>query len=153
MNKNLKHTEETAALKERMRLLFLRGEHDTKVIAAMANRAESTVYRWIKEWERRYPDQIKIEEEIKANVSKALNNALKRFNEHPEDAPALQSVVSLLKQHQQIYEPAKELNNHIIIFLDQSVCYCIETNNTALLKLLQPEVEDLGEYLRRKNNG
>lgn len=148
-----KHNEETIKLKERMRLLYLRGERNQDVLAAKAGRAVSTVYKWIKEWEKKYPDQIKTEEEIKGNISMALNVALKRFIKSPEDAPALQSVASLLKQHQKLYEPAKELNNYIIRFLDQIITYCIDTNNEDLREMLQPETEDMAEYLRRKNNG
>jgi len=151
--KNLKHSKKEIEIKERMRLLWLGGEKDPQVLAVMAQRAQSTVYRWMKEWERKYSDQTKLLEEIKVNVGKALNEALKRFSENPEDAPALQSVVSLLKQFQQSNEPSKQWNDHLIKFLDLEVMYCIETNNDVLLKAFQPEVEDLAEYIRRKNNG
>lgn len=149
----LQHNKDTIRIKEQTRLRYLRGERDVEVLAARAGRSDKTVYRWIKEWEKKYPDEIKVEKEIKSNISKALNTALKEFIKDPTNGPALQSVASLLKQHQQIYEPSKELNNYIILFLDQLITYCIDTNNEELRKMLQPEVEDLADYLRKKNNG
>jgi len=149
----MKHTEETIAIKERMRNLWLGGETNPEVLAAKAGRALGTVYRWITEWKKKYPDEIKLEEKIKGNVAKALNVALEEFIKKPTEGLALQSLASLLKQYMQRYEPSKELNNHIIIFLDQLISYCIDTNNEELRTLLQPEIEDMAEYLRRKNNG
>ncbi len=114
--------------------------------------AEITVKKWIKtgHWEDLFREEHKLDREIKLARKKALIQALREYAKNPADT-ALQSLVSLIKHDQREQEPAKELNDYIVRFLDQTTDYMIEKGHESLLKLFQEIVLDLAEYLRVKN--
>jgi hypothetical protein len=75
---------------------------------------------------------------------------LREYAKFPADT-ALQSLVNLIKQDQKDSEPAKELNDYIVRFMDQSTDFMIEKGYETLLKQYQAIVLDLAEYLRQRN--
>jgi transcription elongation factor GreA-like protein len=138
--------------KENCQETFLGGKTDPTELALIFGVSEITVRKWIKSghWEELAQEERRLDHDIKLARKKALIQALREYSKNPADT-ALQSLVSLIKHDQRENEPAKELNDYIIRFLDQSTDYMIEKGHETLLKSFQEILLDLAEYLRLKN--
>ncbi|MCB5262570.1 MAG: hypothetical protein LHW64_06820 [Candidatus Cloacimonetes bacterium] len=132
--------------------LFIGGKTCPKELASTVGCSPITVARWIKagKWDKLESEERKLDRDISIARRKALITALKAYAESPADT-ALQSLVSLIRQEQKREEPAKELCNYIVKFLDQATDFMIEKEHTALLKSFQAIVMELAEYLRVRN--
>jgi hypothetical protein len=146
------HTKEFKLKRDNCREAYLDGKIDPAELCVIFGVAEITVKKWIKAglWEDLFKEEHKLDREIKLARKKALIQALREYAKHPGDS-ALQSLVSLIKHDQREHEPAKELNDYIIRFLDQTTDYMIEKGHETLLKSFQEILLDLAEYLRLKN--
>jgi len=146
------NTKEFKLKRDNCREAYLDGKTDPAELCVIFGVAEITVKKWIKagRWEDLFKEEHKLDREIKLARKKALIQALREYAKNPADT-ALQSLVSLIKHDQREQEPAKELNDYIVRFLDQTTDYMIEKGHESLLKLFQEIVLDLAEYLRVKN--
>jgi hypothetical protein len=59
--------------------------------------------------------------------------------------------VQLLKAEERRTAPSKDLNDHIVVFLDQTTDYMLENDLDMLLKEFKKIVMPLSEYLRKRN--
>ena len=146
------NSREIKEMRDECEKLYLAGEHDAKVFKAKTGMSIATMYRWLNAWDEKHADEQETDKKIILNIKKALNKGLEAFADDPHNK-GLQSLVSLLKQHLQIQEPSKELNKYILKFLDQTVGYFISIGNERMREAFQEHVVDLGDFLRRKNNG
>lgn len=145
----------TKAFREKKEAAFeayLGGKSCPKELAALVGCSPVTVTKWIKtgKWDKLQSEESRLTRKISVARKKALITALEEYARKPQDT-ALQSLVSLIRQEQRKDEPAKELNDYIIKFLDQATDYMIERGYDGLLKQFQPLVMDLAEYLRIRN--
>jgi transcription elongation factor GreA-like protein len=146
------HTREFKIKRESCRDAYLNGKHDLEELGIALGVSEITIRKWIKagRWDELYREEHRLDYEIKVARKKALIQALREYAQNPADT-ALQSLVSLIKHDQREHEPAKELNEYIIRFLDQTTDYMVEKGHESLLKNFQEILLDLAEYLRLKN--
>lgn len=143
---------ERIMIKRECKELYLKGERKPEVLMAKSGKSMATIYRWLSQWDKLYSNEQKLDEKIKFSMKKALCKGLESYSDDPGNK-GLQSLVSLLKQHMQLQEPSKELNQYILKFMDQVITYFIEINDEEMRERFQEHVVDLSEYLRRKNNG
>ena len=131
---------------------YLNGKTDPLELAVIFGVSDITVRKWIKsgKWDELFKEERKLDHEISLARKKALIQALREYAKNPADT-ALQSLVSLIKQNQKDSEPAKELNDYIVRFLDQVTDFMIEKGHETMLKQFQGIVLDLAEYLRVRN--
>ncbi|MDD2636490.1 MAG: hypothetical protein PHW82_13445 [Bacteroidales bacterium] len=131
---------------------YLNGNTDPTELAVIFGISDITVRKWIKsgKWDELFKEERKLDHEISLARKKALIQALREYAKNPADN-ALQSLVSLIKQNQKDSEPAKELNDYIVRFLDQVTDFMIEKGHETMLKQFQSIVLDLAEYLRVRN--
>jgi transposase len=131
---------------------YLNGKTDTSELAMIFGVSEITIRKWVKsgKWDTLYKEERKLDNDIRAARKKALIQALREYAKNPADT-ALQSLVNLIKQDQKDSQPAKELNDYIVRFMDQSTDFMIEKGYETLLKQYQAIVMDLAEYLRIRN--
>ena len=131
---------------------YLNGKTDPTELAVIFGVSDITVRKWIKsgKWDEMFKEERKLDHEINLARKKALIQALREYAKNPADT-ALQSLVSLIKQNQKDSEPAKELNDYIVRFLDQVTDFMIEKGHETMLKQFQGIVLDLAEYLRVRN--
>jgi hypothetical protein len=131
---------------------YLNGNTDPTELAVIFGVSDITVRKWIKsgKWDELFKEERKLDHEISLARKKALIQALREYAKNPADT-ALQSLVSLIKQNQKDSEPAKELNDYIVRFLDQVTDFMIEKGHETMLKQFQGIVLDLAEYLRVRN--
>ena len=131
---------------------YLNGKTDPLELAMIFGVSDITVRKWIKsgKWDELFKEENQLDHEIAIARKKALIQALREYAKNPADT-ALQSLVSLIKQNQKDSEPAKELNDYIVRFLDQVTDFMIEKGHETLLKQFQGIVLDLAEYLRVRN--
>ena len=131
---------------------YLNGKTDPLELAVIFGVSDITVRKWIKsgKWDELFKEERKLDHEISLARKKALIQALREYAKNPADT-ALQSLVSLIKQNQKDSEPAKELNDYIVRFLDQVTDFMIEKGHETTLKQFQSIVLDLAEYLRVRN--
>lgn len=132
--------------------VYLNGKTNVSDLAMIFGVAEVTVRKWIKSgnWDALFKEERKLDVEIRTARKKALIQALREYAKNPADT-ALQSLVSLIKQNQKDDEPAKELNDYIVKFLDQTTDFMVEKGYETLLKQFQAIVLDLADYLRIRN--
>jgi hypothetical protein len=138
--------------RENCKETYLNGNTDAHELAVIFGVSEITVRKWVKSgnWDALYKEERKLDNDIKVARKKALIQALREYAKFPADT-ALQSLVNLIKQDQKDSEPAKELNDYIVRFMDQSTDFMIEKGYETLLKQYQAIVLDLAEYLRQRN--
>ena len=131
---------------------YLNGKTDPTELAVIFGVSDITVRKWIKQskWDELFKEERKLDHEIGIARKRALIQALREYAKNPADT-ALQSLVSLIKQNQKDSEPAKELNDYIVRFLDQVTDFMIEKGHETMLKQFQGIVLDLAEYLRVRN--
>ena len=131
---------------------YLNGKTDPRELAVIFGVSDITVRKWVKngKWDELFKEERKLDHEISLARKKALIQALREYAKNPADT-ALQSLVSLIKQNQKDSEPAKELNDYIVRFLDQVTDFMIEKGHETMLKQFQGIVLDLAEYLRVRN--
>lgn len=131
---------------------YLNGKTDTAELAMIYGVSEITIRKWVKSgsWDTLFKEERKLDTDIRAARKKALIQALREYAKNPADA-SLQSLVNLIKQEQKDSEPAKELNDYIVKFLDQTTDFMVERGFETLLKHYQAIVLDLAEYLRLRN--
>jgi hypothetical protein len=139
-------------LRERCQVEYEAGKTDFATLAREFNVAENTVRGWVRkgDWKTIKEKAADLEKLIEGAELQAYLNALLQYNANPADTN-LQSLVGLLKSRQKKLEPSKELNEHIVKFLDQTTDYMVEQGLEGLLKQYQAIVHDLAEYLRVKN--
>lgn len=131
---------------------FMGGKTDPIELAAFVDCSAKTINKWIKDgkWDRIEGEERRLSRKISVARKKALLTALEAYATDPENT-ALQSLVSILRAEQRRQEPAKELNDYIIKFLDHTTDYMIERELSGLCKQFQAILMDLAEYLRTRN--
>lgn len=146
------NTKDFKLKRDNCREAFLDGKNDPADLAVIFGVAEITVKKWIKagHWEELGKEEKRLDREIRQARKKALIQALREYARNPGDT-ALQSLVSLIKHDRKDSEPARELHDYIVKFLDQSTDFMIERGHETLLKLYQEILIDLADYLRLKN--
>jgi len=131
---------------------YLNGKTDPNELGIIFGVSDITVRKWIKSgnWNSLFKEERKLDHEIKVARKRALIQALREYAKNPADT-ALQSLVSLIKQNQKDDEPARELNDYIVKFMDQTTDFMVEKGYETLLKQFQGIVLDLADYLRIRN--
>lgn len=131
---------------------YLGGKTDPGDLASFVNCSPKTVCKWIKagKWDQMQMEESRLLRKISVARKKALITALEEYAAKPQDT-ALQSLVSLIRQEQKRDEPAKELCDYIVKFLDQTTDFMIEKGHSGLLKQFQGIVMELADYLRTRN--
>ncbi|PKN79124.1 MAG: hypothetical protein CVU48_06180 [Candidatus Cloacimonetes bacterium HGW-Cloacimonetes-1] len=138
--------------KDNCKEAYLNGKTNIDELAVIFGISEITVRKWIKSgnWNSLFKEERKLDHEIKVARKRALIQALREYAKNPADT-ALQSLVSLIKQNQKDDEPARELNDYIVKFMDQTTDFMVEKGYETLLKQFQGIVLDLADYLRIRN--
>lgn len=131
---------------------FIRGKTNPKELAELVGCSPVTIGKWIAagKWGKIEGEERKLNRNITVARRKALLTALEEYAKDPKNT-ALQSLVSILRQEQKRDEPAKELCDYIVKFLDQVTDFMIEKGYEGMLKQFQAIVMDLAEYLRVRN--
>ena len=131
---------------------YFNGKTDPYALAMIFGVSDITVRKWIKggKWDELFKEENQRDHEIAIARKKALIQALREYAKNPADT-AIQSLVSMMKQDQKDRQPAKELNDYIVKFLDQVTDFMIEKGHETLLKQFQSILHDLAEYLRVRN--
>ncbi len=131
---------------------YLSGKTTPKELAALVGCSPVTVGKWIKsgKWDKIEGEERRLTRKISVARKKALIVALEEYAKDPKNT-ALQSLVSIMRQEQKKEVPAKELNEYIVKFLDQTTDFFIEKGFTGLLKEFQHVLYELAEYLRMRN--
>ncbi|MDD2228710.1 MAG: hypothetical protein PHY48_04780 [Candidatus Cloacimonetes bacterium] len=131
---------------------YLNGKTDPLELAVIFGVSDITVRKWIKsgKWDELFKEENQLDHEIAIARKKALIQALREYAKNPADT-AIQSLVSMMKQDQKDRQPAKELNDYIVKFLDQVTDFMIEKGHETLLKQFQSILHDLADYLRVRN--
>ena len=132
--------------------LYLGGKMDPKDLATMVGCSPVTISKWIKagKWDNLSKEEKRLDNKLAISRKKALLAALDEYAKDPKNT-ALQSLVSMLKQAQKQDAPSKELNDHIVKFMDQVTNFMIEKGYEGMLKQFQAIVMELAEYLRVRN--
>ncbi len=138
--------------RENCKETYLNGKTDPNELGIIFGVSDITVRKWIKSgnWDSLFKEERKLDHEIKVARKRALIQALREYAKNPADT-ALQSLVSLIKQNQKDDEPARELNDYIVKFMDQTTDFMVEKGYETLLKQFQAIVLDLADYLRIRN--
>jgi hypothetical protein len=138
--------------RENCKETYLNGKTDPIELGIIFGVSDITVRKWIKSgnWDSLFKEERKLDHEIKVARKRALIQALREYAKNPADT-ALQSLVSLIKQNQKDDEPARELNDYIVKFMDQTTDFMVEKGYETLLKQFQGIVLDLADYLRIRN--
>ena len=131
---------------------YLLGKTDPRELADMVGASQVTVRKWIRAgaWDQMGGELRKLNQQIFVWRKQALLTALRNYANDPKNT-ALQSLVSILKEEARREEPARELCDYIVKFLDQVTDFMLERGLDGLLKQYQPHVMDLAEYLRQRN--
>lgn len=131
---------------------FIGGKTSPRKLADLVGCSPVTVSKWIAagKWDQIEGEERKLNRKITVARRKALLTALEAYAKDPKNT-ALQSLVSILRQEMKRVEPAKELCDYIVKFLDQVTDYMIEKGSDGLRKQFQMHVMDLAEYLRVRN--
>lgn len=132
--------------------LFLGGKQSPQELASCVGASPVTIAKWIKagKWDNLSKEEKRLDNKLAISRKKALLAALDEFAADPRNV-ALQSLVGLLKQAQKQDAPSKELNDHIVRFMDQVTDFLIDKGYDGLLKQFQAVIPDLAEYLRLRN--
>lgn len=131
---------------------FISGKTSPKELAELVGCSPVTIGKWIAagKWDKIEGEERKLNRKITVARRKALLTALEEYAKDPKNT-ALQSLVSILRQEMKREEPAKELCDYIVKFLDQVTDFMIEKGYEGMLKQFQAIVMDLSEYLRVRN--
>ena len=131
---------------------FVSGKTSPKELAELVGCSPVTIGKWIAagKWDKIEGEERKLNRKITVARRKALLTALEEYAKDPKNT-ALQSLVSILRQEMKREEPAKELCDYIVKFLDQVTDFMIEKGYEGMLKQFQAIVMDLAEYLRVRN--
>jgi hypothetical protein len=131
---------------------FISGKTSPKELAELVGCSPVTVSKWIAngKWDKIEGEERRLNRKITVARRKALLTALEEYSKDPKNT-ALQSLVGILRQEMKREEPAKELCNYIVKFLDQVTDFMIEKGYDGLLKQFQSIVMELAEYLRMRN--
>lgn len=131
---------------------FISGKTSPKELAELVGCSPVTIGKWIAagKWDKIEGEERKLNRKITVARRKALLTALEEYAKDPKNT-ALQSLVSILRQEMKREEPAKELCDYIVKFLDQVTDFMIEKGYEGMLKQFQAIVMDLAEYLRVRN--
>jgi predicted DNA-binding protein YlxM (UPF0122 family) len=131
---------------------YLAGDTDTAALAERFSVSRTTIQKWQKvdRWKEVLREQGALERQADVARQRAIVTALTEFAADPKNV-ALQSLVSLLRNEQRRREPARELNDYIVKFLDQVTDFFLEKGYEGLLKEFQSAVHSLAEYLRVRN--
>lgn len=153
--KNVAHMSSRKAFKLKKEMAFeayLLGKTDPRELAELVGASPVTVRKWIRAgaWDQMESELRKLNQQIFVWRKQALLTALRNYANDPKNT-ALQSLVSILKEEARRDEPARELCDYIVKFLDQVTDFMLERGLDGLLKQYQPHVMDLAEYLRKRN--
>lgn len=131
---------------------FISGKTSPKELAELVGCSPVTIGKWIAagKWDKIEGEERKLNRKITVARRKALLTALEEYAKDPKNT-ALQSLVSILRQEMKREEPAKELCDYIVKFLDQVTDFMIEKGYEGQLKQFQAIVMELAEYLRVRN--
>ncbi|MDD3535182.1 MAG: hypothetical protein PHC50_03435 [Candidatus Cloacimonetes bacterium] len=131
---------------------YLAGQTDHRVLAQQFGVAPRTVSNWISRgsWRKMAKEMENLEIRADRARKRAVVKALEEFAADPRNTQ-LQALVALLRNEAKRLEPAKELNEYIIKFLDQTTDFFLEKGYNGLLKEFQAIIVDLSEYLRIRN--
>lgn len=131
---------------------FISGKTSPKELAELVGCSPVTIGKWIAagKWDKIEGEERKLNRKITVARRKALLTALEEYAKDPKNT-ALQSLVSILRQEMKRDEPAKELCDYIVKFLDQVTDFMIEKGYEGMLKQFQAIVMELAEYLRVRN--
>ena len=132
---------------------YIGGKTDPKEIALLVGCSHVTVQKWIKQgkWDKLQSEDRKLDRRIAVARRKALLTALEEYAKDPKST-ALQSLVSILRSEMKKDGDAKEINEYIVTFLDQTTDFFLERGLNGLLKDFQAVLTDLAEYLRKRNS-
>ncbi len=130
------------------------GTRDIKDIAKLLDVGDRTVSRWKSngKWVELENEEAELERKTLIVARRVRLKALEEYEQNPHDKE-VQSLVLLLRDIEKKAQPAKELLNYIIKFLDQTTNYFIEKGLLDELAMIQEHVPDLAEYLKAKNQG
>lgn len=131
---------------------YLAGQTDHNILADQFGVAPRTVANWVTRGRWRQMAKERENLEIRADTARkrAVVKALEEFAKDPKNTH-LQALVTLLRNEAKRLEPAKELNEYIIKFMDQTTDFLIEKGHDTLLRDYQAIVVELSEYLRIRN--
>ncbi len=132
---------------------YLAGQTNIESLAERFHVAPRTVENWIGKYGWRKMAKEMEELEIRADQARRRAHvvALEEFAKDPTNAN-LVALVAFLRNEAKRLEPAKELNEYIVKFMDQTTDYFIEKGHTELLSEFQAVIHDLSEYLRIRNH-
>ena len=148
----MSNSKEFREKKEQAFEAYLSGKTTPKELAALVGCSPVTVGKWISagKWDKINGEEQRLRRDISVYQKKAYIVALKEYAKDPKNT-ALQSLVGFIKQQQIKETPAKELNEYIVKFLDQTTDFFIEKGYGGLLKEFQQCLYELAEYLRLRN--
>jgi len=132
---------------------YLAGNKDFEILAEAHGVAPRTVYHWAQKgrWAQMALEEKNLRLRAEVARQRAIVTALEEFAADPRNVH-LQSLVALLRSEAKRLEPAKELNDYIVKFLDQMTDFFIEKDYPGLLKELQAVTFDLAAYLQLRNS-
>ncbi len=131
---------------------YLSGNRDIHALAELVGCSPVTMKKWIEKygWAEEEMELMGLERSAELARRRAYVAALESFEKDPMNYN-LQSLVSLLKAEERRTAPSKELNDHIVVFLDQTTDYLLENDLDALHNEFKKHVLPLAEYLRKRN--
>lgn len=131
---------------------YLNGNRDIYSLAELVGCSPVTMKKWIEKygWAEEEMKARGLEKTVEIARREAYLTALQAFAKDPLNYN-LQDVVKLLKAEERRTAPSKDLNDHIVVFLDQTTDYMQENDLDMLLKEFKKIVMPLSEYLRKRN--
>lgn len=131
--------------------LFLAGGLSMTDIAATFGVSPRTMSSWKKKdnWDDALDTEISVDDKIKTLIKESLVTALEEFKKNPTKTP-LQSLVSILKQHQKSNEPAKELFDYMLKFIAYAIDYFEENDLPCNAQIIKEHAHDLSTYFKDK---
>jgi hypothetical protein len=131
---------------------YLNGNRDIYSLAELVGCSPVTMKKWIEKygWAEEEMELMGLEKTAELERRRAYVAALRSFAKDPTNYN-LQSLVQLLKAEERRTAPSKDLNDHIVVFLDQTTDYMLENDLDMLLKEFKKIVMPLSEYLRKRN--
>ena len=131
---------------------YLNGNRDIYSLGELVGCSHVTMKKWIEKygWAEEEMELMGLEKTAELERRRAYVAALRSFTKDPTNYN-LQSLVQLLKAEECRTAPSKDLNDHIVVFLDQTTDYMQENDLDMLLKEFKKIVMPLSEYLRKRN--
>ncbi len=142
-----------AAKRQACKEAYLAGNTSFANLGLLYSLNERTIRAWCKkdDWEAERANDISVDEKINKLTKTALLRTLEDYEKNPSDF-SLQSLVSLLKQHQKNAEPVKELEKYLMRFCRLLLDFYTSKGLEAQRKDFQSNVRDLMDYIKEHIN-